>query len=230
MSACRISSRATSSLRRRCCPRAVSLLAPGTLLARPRTLTVMMPMSVSSIDGTLHRPRTARGVIRVGERCEPGSMATVAAVGRVRPRSVPARLQARGPVRGRVGPDRTDAVAPGARSMPHLHDGHRDAHGRLPPRSPRDPRRVRRRRHRVPVVLGLRGGLARRGVQQVPGGGGLHARARPSAVVRATIAVPVAGPSATEWIRRALGRKGYLSHIGTTARVGRCSRTSSRST
>ena len=230
MSACAISSRATSSLRRRCCPRAVSPLARR---GAPRRATD--PHRDDAHVGLLDRRNPTppsdpgfRGVIRVGERCESGVDGDGRCRGGVRPRPIPARVQARGPVRGRVGPDPDDAVAPRARSMPDLHDGHRDAHGRLPPRSPRDPRRVRRRRDRVPVVLGLRGGLARRGVQQVPGGGGVHARAGPRGGARGR-SLPV--PVRTRRVDPPGARpQGLPFPHRDPARVGRCSRTSSRST
>src|SRR5205085_10651140 len=98
---------------------------------------------------------------------------------RVRPRPVPPRLQARGPERRGVGPHPGDAAPRAAGSVPRLHDGHRVAHRRVPPRPPRDARRVRSRRVRVPLLLGLRGALARRGLQPLPRGGRIPPGAGP---------------------------------------------------
>ena len=98
--------------------------------------------------------------------------------------------------------------------MPALHDGHRDPHGDLPPRRPGDAGRVRPGRHRVPHLLELRGALARRGVQPLARRGRRSAsRPIPN---RWTASLRIRrGARATEWIRRRVGAKGYLSHMGT---------------
>ena len=81
-------------------------------------------------------------------------------------------LGPRGPVRGGMDA-RVRPSAHGCRgSCAPLHDGHRDEHRDLPPRRAGDPDGVRSRRDRVPVVLELRGALARRGVQPAARRGG----------------------------------------------------------
>ena len=97
--------------------------------------------------------------------------------GGVRPRPVPACVQARRPLRRGLGPRLGPRRDRGRGPVPRVHDGHRDPHLDLPPGPARDAGGLRAGRHGVPGVLGLRGAVARRGVQPVPGRGGLGARA-----------------------------------------------------
>src|SRR6266511_5714217 len=111
--------------------------------------------------------------------------------GRFRSRQVPARVQEGRPGRRGVGPGAgTSADAVGG-PLPGLHDGHRVPHGDLPAGPAGHAGRQRTRRDRVPVVLGLRGAVARRGVQPVPRRGGVRAGTGRRARVR-RLAVPVA--------------------------------------
>ena len=202
----------------------------------PRTAwsssTAVPGTSASSLDRAA-RPR----VILPAGRCESGRDAERRRPSEVEPRvkmdtrefdlDKYLRVQARRPfVRG-VGPDRRASRHGGRGSLPRVHDGHRDPHGRLPARPPRHPSVVRPGGHRLPLVLGLRGALARRGVQPVPGESGY--RVPPTYE-------DVAGddPFPTrfdrnQWIRRKLGTKGTCR---TWARCSArpCSATSSPST
>ena len=77
-------------------------------------------------------------------------------------------VQAGRPVERRVGADPRTPAHDRRGPLPHVHDGHRDPHGRVPPRPAGHAGLVRSRGDRVPVLLGLRGALARRGLQPVP--------------------------------------------------------------
>ena len=87
---------------------------------------------------------------------------------RIRPGPLPARLEEARPERARLARHPEPSAHGRRRDVHALHDGHRDPHGHLPARPARHPRRRRSPGHGVPLLLGLRGALARRGVLRFP--------------------------------------------------------------
>ncbi len=87
---------------------------------------------------------------------------------RLRHRPLPTGLEAGRPRRGGLGRHPQPRAVGRGRDVHALHDGHRDPHRDLPPGPSGDPCRQRPARHGLPLVLGVRGALARRGLLGLP--------------------------------------------------------------
>ena len=180
-------------------------LAPASLRHRP------LYAAKNNRGHVVSATEPFRGVARKSGY-EPKRSRSQEADRRIRPGPLPARLEEARPERARLARHPEPSAHGRRRDVHALHDGHRDPHGDLPARPARHPRRGRSPGHRVPVLLGLRGALARRGVLRLPArlrhrgarraeaSGRLHPHAHPArpdqAAARAARRRPPARPAA----------------------------------